>query len=330
VNAKMYRQSGGRMLTVVMAATMLCSPAYAQGTAAAPTAQTAQKAPPAKQDLEDARKHYESGLDLYSKEAYEAALVEFERAYQLAPTYRILYNTGLIYQARNDFVAAITAFQRYLSEGGAEVPAARRTEVEGYIAKLNTLVAKVEVTSHVDGADVSLDDIPQGKIPLGHPLFVNPGRRKITVSRPGFSPAIQVVTVVPGDVANVALEPHALTIRDEREKGMPLIIPIGWGVTVLAVAGAVTFGVASSRESSKLDTAKGSPTAQRADLDDRQSKMRTYAGAADIFTVGAIVAGGASLYFTLKYIGRDKTKKETTPGMTVGMTPGSILLSGKF
>src|SRR4026208_2260108 len=46
---------------------------------------------------DEARARYERGLKLYSDGAYDAARSEFERAYAIAPTYKVLYNIGLVH-----------------------------------------------------------------------------------------------------------------------------------------------------------------------------------------------------------------------------------------
>src|SRR5256885_16109878 len=56
--------------------------------------------------MEGARQRYQRGLQLFNEPNFEAARVEFERAYQLAPSYKILYNIGLCYEQLGDYVQA--------------------------------------------------------------------------------------------------------------------------------------------------------------------------------------------------------------------------------
>src|SRR5690606_16554980 len=49
---------------------------------------------PSQENMREARTRYDRGTKLYHDGAYEQALIEFERAYELAPAYRILYNIG--------------------------------------------------------------------------------------------------------------------------------------------------------------------------------------------------------------------------------------------
>src|SRR5689334_22666620 len=60
--------------------------------------------------VDRARVHYERGLQLFNEENYEAALFEFERAYELAPSYKILYNMARIQRQQNNYAAALRSY----------------------------------------------------------------------------------------------------------------------------------------------------------------------------------------------------------------------------
>src|SRR5262252_5103847 len=56
---------------------------------------------------EEARLRYERAVQLYNEGDPEGALVEFERAYKISPTYRLLYNIGSIRLQLNDYAEAL-------------------------------------------------------------------------------------------------------------------------------------------------------------------------------------------------------------------------------
>ena len=70
-----------------------------------------------------------------------AGASELERAEQLAPTYKLAYNIALVQMRLGDAASALRSLRRYLDAGGAEVPAARRSEVEAYLVDLAGHVA---------------------------------------------------------------------------------------------------------------------------------------------------------------------------------------------
>lgn len=71
---------------------------------------------------EEASGHFQRGVELFQEGAFRAALVEFERAYGIAPDYRLLYNIGQVKLQLQDYLGATQSYERYLEEGGSEIP----------------------------------------------------------------------------------------------------------------------------------------------------------------------------------------------------------------
>lgn len=268
--------------------------------------------------VERARVHYDRGLQLFNEDNYDAALFEFDRAYELAPSYKILYNTGRIQRQQNNYAAAMRSYERYLREGGAGVPAERRTEVERELTVLRPRVASVNVNVNVDGADVYADDIPVctatiesacvGKSPLQAPIVVNGGRHKITATKQGYAPATALVSVVGSDKLDVKLilVPYAQPVAAPRR------VPWGgWAATGVLAVSAGVFGYLSLSQSSKLEDARAQPNADPDALDSRASRTRTFGLVADGLAIGAVLVGAVSLYYTIKW-GKE-AKDEPTP-----------------
>src|SRR3954469_14619078 len=78
--------------------------------------------------LKEAGKHFQRGVALYNEADYRAALVEFRRAYDIAPNAAVLYNIGQTYYQLQNYAAALTTLQHYLGEAGPTAP--HRHEVE--------------------------------------------------------------------------------------------------------------------------------------------------------------------------------------------------------
>ena len=101
---------------------------------------------PAPGDVEEARKHYARGVELYDQGADASALAELERAYQLAPNWKVLYELGVVELAVHDFAAALKYFEQYLDEGKDAVKGARKKEVVDDVARLRQQVATIELS----------------------------------------------------------------------------------------------------------------------------------------------------------------------------------------
>ena len=78
-------------------------------------------------NTEEAKSHFQRAVDLFHEADFRAALIEFQRAYDAAPNYKVLYNLGQTAQELQDYAGALKAFRGYLDGGGREIPAARRT-----------------------------------------------------------------------------------------------------------------------------------------------------------------------------------------------------------
>ena len=89
-----------------------------------------------------ARKHFDRGLHLAQAGRYSEAIVEFDQAYQLSPHFAVLFNLGQAYGASGQPSQASRTLRRYLVEGGAQIPADRRKQVEEEIARQEQRVAR--------------------------------------------------------------------------------------------------------------------------------------------------------------------------------------------
>src|SRR6187431_3178059 len=120
----------------------------------------------------EARERYESAVKLYEEGAYDAALVELNRASELRPSYKLYYNIGQVRFAMHDYAAAMDAYRQYLSKGGEQIPPARRDQIQKELNTLVQRVAKLVIETDVPGAEVLIDDVVVGRTPLSAPVIV--------------------------------------------------------------------------------------------------------------------------------------------------------------
>ena len=152
-----------------------------------------------------AGEHYQHGLELANRGDYKAALDEFDRAYALSPNFAVLYNIGQADVALGRPQKAMAALGRYLTDGGEQVPPARRADVERQVALLESSFAKLVVATDPPGARVTVDGAEAGTTPLGDPVKLVAGTHVISASKPGAATASRVVTLVEGQQENVSL-----------------------------------------------------------------------------------------------------------------------------
>ena len=113
----------------------------------------------------EARLHFQQGVELYQADDYEGASIEFRRAYEQNPSYRILYNIGQAENELRHYAAALVAYKQYLAEGGNEIDKGRRKEVVKELERLATLVGTIEVACLTPDALVIVDSEEKGHTP---------------------------------------------------------------------------------------------------------------------------------------------------------------------
>ncbi len=260
---------------------------------------------PARADAEDdARARVKRGLELYDEGDFRLALVELERAYEIAPSYKLLYNIGQIHAQLGEYARAQRALRRYLDEGGADILPERRAEVEKDLTALAGRVATVTIQVNVVDADVFVNDqvvrAPAVKLP------VEPGALRIVVTKSGYESQTRIVRLAGGDetVVEVKLVPmRREVVVDDRGMGTPALV--GWIVTGALATGAVVTGIAANDAYSTFEERRGAPfsgSVQQAavDLDKQGDRADALALTTDLLIGSAIVAGGISLWLTLR------------------------------
>ena len=145
----------------------------------------------------EARLHFDRGLALTKQGGYAEAVTEFNRAYELSPHFAVLYNLGQAYSLLGQPVYAVQALGRYLSEGGKEVPAQRRKQVEADMAREERHISAVTLRSEIVGAVIQVDGIEVGRSPMPTPVRVNAGVHVFSAFAPGYRPWEQRL-VLPG------------------------------------------------------------------------------------------------------------------------------------
>jgi len=281
-------------------------------------------------NFREAGQRFQRGVTLYGEADYHAALVEFKRAYLLAPNAAVLYNIGETQYQLQDYAAALTTFQRYLAESSPN--ASHRTEVESSVEVLRARVGHLTVVTEPPGADITLDDQPLGKTPFDKPLLVSIGHRKVIASLPGRPPITRYVDVATDDNASVTLavppptdgtagilHPAPPPKRAESSGSGAGWRIAGWVATGLFVGGAIVFGVLANQEASTLSKDRASYPVTASTLSHDASLTTTYSVVSDCLTAAAIVVGGITLYSSVASL-------SSTPS-TTGSREGAIRVS---
>jgi tetratricopeptide (TPR) repeat protein len=250
--------------------------------------------------------HFERGVELYREGSLDAALVEFERAYELIPSYRLLYNLAQIQAERHEYATAVSLFERYLQAGGSEVAETRKREVEQEIDKLRTRVAYLKVDSNVEGARLFVNDAQLATLPMAEPVPINSGVCVVRLEKAGYAPTSYRLKVAGGERPRLSLslvESERAATRDASSAGSSsanyLPFWISSAVTVALGGATLGFGLTARAADSKLDDALNRYPANQGEVDDARSRVKLYAGLTDACAAASIVGLGLALYFLI-------------------------------
>jgi hypothetical protein len=237
---------------------------------------------------------FKRGVELFQDEAYRAALIEFERAYELSPDYRLLYNIGGCKLQLQDFLGAAQAYDQYLSEGGSAIPRDRREEVEPVLRSLQARVGRITVKVNRDGAEVFIDDIKVGTAPVTNTISVNVGRHRIAARTEDGANDAEIVDVAGDEIADVQLtlaEPRKDTpiARERRSQLMRLSALTGWSVGGAMLIGSIITGVLATKADGDLGDMLKRVDVSAKKVSDQRDSTKTLA-----VTTDALMIGGAA------------------------------------
>jgi tetratricopeptide (TPR) repeat protein len=302
--------------------------------------EAATTAEPSAEAVAEAGQRYDRGLKLYSEGEYRLAVIEFERTYQLVPDYRVLYNIGQVRIQLGDYARARLALERYLREGGAQLSAARVEAVKGDLDMLEGRTATLKIQSTQVGAEVLVDGESVGVTPLADPVLMNAGDHSIEVRKVGYRARVLRRTLAGKDAGEMSVEldeiPSSPTApTDSNRLSSPPAPPratapiwIGWATTGALAAGAGVTGILGLRAADKLDSLNAQP-AVRSELDSQKNRARMFLVTSDALTAAAVVAGGISLYLTLRSPASSAQQTDSA-SLGISLTPSEVRLVGRY
>jgi hypothetical protein len=240
--------------------------------------------------VEQARAHFNRGVQYYEDGDARAALLEFQRSYALQPAYQLLYNLGQVSAELRDYAASDRYFREYLAKGGSEIASDRRSEVLAELTRLKPRVGSLRITTNLPGVEIRLDD-QVIEHPESGPVRVSAGRREIVAEKAGYTPVRRVVEVLGGEELKVALDMGPPIGGVAKGHDSPNVLPWVTGISSAALligAGAVSYW--AYRDSSDYSSELNHVTTQDR-LDNLSSRAETKALVADVL-LGTALAGG--------------------------------------
>ncbi len=311
---------------------------------------------------EEARSHFTAGVTFLQDPdgaRYEEALREFQAAYAISPSWKILGNLGLAAMKLERDGEARDAIKRYLAEGGSQIEPDERAQME---RDLQSLEASV-VTVHLDATPAGASIVDERQPLTGNPvvnrygplqepldLGVRAGHHKFTAKLDGYADQVWelegkprgsgqhsfALTPVsaPGAAAPATGSSTSTSVDTAATSGNGLRIGsyVALGVGIVGL-GAGTFFALSAK--GKYDEANDLCPGSACTLHQSEANRRTQLGkdgdsAKTISLVGFIVGGvGVAAGATLFVLSR-KPRESTAAQTSAYIGLGSVGVQGSF
>lgn len=206
---------------------------------------------PTATEKREAGRHFRAGVQAFYQHKYEKAAEEFEKANEIVPNDKALFNAADAWEKAGALVKAARLFQRYLDEAPEDAKA--RDDAQARLSELTSKVGRLEILGSL-AEDITLDGEP---VERGQ-RFVTPGDHVVKAVA-GGTPIEKRVSVEAGSTLRVSLVPppppepdpveeHEVVDQDEgvksESKGVsPAVFFVSVGVTTALVGATVWSGL---------------------------------------------------------------------------------------
>ncbi|MBL8602055.1 MAG: PEGA domain-containing protein [Myxococcales bacterium] len=146
----------------------------------------AQTPGPSPAAVSEARDRYQRGVELFDEHNYSAAMVEFQRAYELTRNAVVLFNISATHELSGHFVEALDAMLLYERDAPRDVVARRRAEIDAALGRLRGRIGTVIVRFDAPGLEVRIDNLVRPASEARNGLRVSAGRHRIALSAQHF------------------------------------------------------------------------------------------------------------------------------------------------
>jgi hypothetical protein len=292
--------------------------------------------------LDEAKSHFQSGAALYDNNDLRGALLEFQRAYELAPSYKILFNIAQVEMELQDHAGAFKAYTRYVKEGGPDIAPARLAQVNAEIERLRGRVGFLAIQTSA-GARVLVDDDQVGYAPLPEAIAVTAGRHRVTFEVPGreavtrvfdVSGRQEVAAVLVFDTPVIPpITAPSLTSTPEPAKHSPANrktpVYIAWSVAGGFAIGAGVFALIAHGDANELAALRSRFPVTSDQLAAQRSKTVRNAAVTDVLAGAAVASAGVALYLMLTRIDVDARPAKDN-AVQLHIAPTGVAIAGRF
>jgi hypothetical protein len=262
--------------------------------------------PGAEADLDEARRRFARGVALAEAGDCDAAIVELNASYRLAPRPNTLYNIAQCQERLHRYDLALQAYREYLEVAPPDDPG--HAAVETAMRLLSSLLGTLHVRTNV-AAEVWIDDRRSGEAPGDVP--VPAGRHAVELRAEGYLPARSEVEIAGGEEReiDVTLEVarQEVTIHEHTTERVGISSVYFWLTTGVALASAAVAGGLGIWTLSLRDDVEAEDPRLR--TQDDLDRIDDAALLTDVFwgVAGGVAVAAVVLAFLTDWGGRDES-----------------------
>ena len=276
-------------------------------------------------DVNTARKLFTEGATLAQAGSWLEAIERYEDALALHHAPIILYSLGVAYENLDKYAEALTAYRGFLNAPMQPGGEAYLEPAKEAVAELDKMVAFLELSiDPVPGLVVTIDDRPVPDEALRHARLVNPGKRRVVASAPGYLDAVRTATIAQGETVRIALSLEVAPDPDPDPTASSSTALPTVAVTLLA-AGGVMLGVGVGVGVAGVADAKKLAAENTVDPDGPEARQaETMMLAGDIVAgVGALAAVAGAILLTMHLLDDDG---ETADANNISVGPPGLAI----
>lgn len=137
----------------------------------------------------------DEGVELRRKGDDRGALEAFKKAYDMTHSPRATAQLGLVYQALGRWELAGPLVEKALQSPSDGWVKKYQPQLQDALSTIRQHLARIELTGEPAGADVIVNGVSSGKLPLPGPLTVSIGTVDLQVRAEGYQPDIRKVNL---------------------------------------------------------------------------------------------------------------------------------------
>lgn len=287
----------------------------------------------------------EHGIALREDGRDGEALEVFHRAYDTTPSAQAMAQIALAEQALGRLVDAETHLDAALALPADRFLRRNRALLEQALAEIRTQLTDLTLTGGVDGAEVLVDGVSRGTMPLSGTLRVQAGTAHLEIRAEGYEPYAREVIVNAGAPVSLAVAldrvpspPEPVVVAEPEPEPAPppppaatesdWMLPTG---IALAAAGVIGLGVASGLMAWREDNARARLFCSDVDPECRAR----YGTAVDAetagiatFVVSGLFAVGGAVLVVLDLLGAHHDRSSASLSCAPGLLSWSC--AGRF